>query len=173
MKTLTIDTGLGKVKLTYSEVAQKWNYFSGNQEALKEIDKICTELGWVYDQKLKNFQANFVAENADKFVVDNQKKETEEAKKVYKIGIYKNGQQIAKEVFASENLQEVKNEFVRMWNSTDFDPEGIDNQADTAEKAWYYKHFCEDTNNVAVFEVEEKEGLHTNYTYQGLESKMM
>ena len=70
MKTLKIDTGVGTVVLTFSEVAQKWDYFSGPQEALKQIDSICTELGWVYDPKVKNFQANYVAENADKFVVD-------------------------------------------------------------------------------------------------------
>jgi len=92
---------------------------------------------------------------------------------IYKIGTYKNGQQIAKEVFASENLEEVKDEFIRMWKATNFDPEGIDMQADNAEQAWYYKHFQEDTNNVAVFEVEENEALHTNYTYQGCVSKMM
>ena len=70
MKTLKIDTGKGTVTLTYSEVAQKWDYFSGTQSAFDEIDRICAELGWEYDRKLKNYQANFVAENADKFVVD-------------------------------------------------------------------------------------------------------
>ena len=91
----------------------------------------------------------------------------------YKIGTYKNGQQIAKEVFQSENLEEVKSEFKRMFNSTDFCPEGTDNQANNAEEAWNFKRFSEDTNNVAVFEVEEDEVLHTNYTYQGCTSKIM
>ena len=93
--------------------------------------------------------------------------------KTFKIGTYKNGQQIAKEVFQSENLEEVKSEFKRMFNSTDFCPEGTDNQADNAEEAWKFKRFCEDTNNVAVFEVEEDEVLHTNYTYHGWTSKIM
>lgn len=70
MKTLKIDTGKGTVTLTYSEVAQKWDYFSGSQSAFDEIDRICAELGWEYNRKLKNYQSNFVAENADKFVVD-------------------------------------------------------------------------------------------------------
>ena len=93
--------------------------------------------------------------------------------KTYKIGIYKNGQQVAKEVFASENLQEVENEFKRMYDATDFCPEGTDNEPETDEDAWYYKHFSEDTNNVAVFEVEDNEALYTNYTYQGCISKRM
>jgi len=93
--------------------------------------------------------------------------------KTFKIGTYKNGQQIAKEVFQSENLEEVKSEFKRMFNSTDFCPEGTDNEADNAEEAWNFKRFSEDTNNVAVFEVEEDEVLHTNYTYQGCTSKIM
>lgn len=92
---------------------------------------------------------------------------------MYKIGTYKNGQQIANEVFSSENLNEVENEFKRMWEATDFCPEGTDMQTDNSEQAWYYKHFVEDTNNVAVFEVEEDEALHTSYTYQGCTSKMM
>jgi len=91
----------------------------------------------------------------------------------YKIGTYKNGQQVAQEVFSSENLEEVKSEFKRMFNSTDFCPEGTDNQANNAEEAWNFKRFSEDTNNVAVFEVEEDEALHTNYTYQGCTSTMM
>ena len=93
--------------------------------------------------------------------------------KTFKIGTYKNGQQIAKEVFQSENLEEVKSEFKRMFNSTDFCPEGTDNQANNAEEAWNFKRFSEDTNNVAVFEVEADEVLHTNYTYQGCTSKIM
>jgi len=76
MKTLKIDTGVGTVVLTFSEVAQRWDYFSGPQEAFKQIDVICNELGYVYDPKLKNFQANFVAENSDSFVVDAEKEMT-------------------------------------------------------------------------------------------------
>ena len=91
----------------------------------------------------------------------------------YKIGTYKNGQQIANEVFESENLKDVETEFKRMFEATDFCPEGTDNQADNADEAWNLKHFAEDTNNVSVFEVEEGEALHTNYTYQGCTSKMM
>ena len=64
-------------------------------------------------------------------------------------------------------------EFKRMFNSTDFCPEGTDNQANNAEEAWKFKRFSEDTNNVAVFEVEVYEALHTNYTYQGCTSTMM
>ena len=92
---------------------------------------------------------------------------------IYKIGIYKNGQQIADEVFSSEDLSEVMDEFKRMWESTDFCPEGTDNEAENADEAWECKHFSEDTNNVAVFEVDEDESLHTNYTYQGFTSKIM
>jgi hypothetical protein len=93
--------------------------------------------------------------------------------KTYKIGTFKNGQQIAKEVFASENLNEVEDEFVRMYEDTEFCPEGTDCEPETSEHARVYKHFSEDTNNVAVFEVEEDEALHTNYTYQCCTSKMM
>ena len=91
----------------------------------------------------------------------------------YKIGTYKNGQQVAQEVFSSEILEEVKSEFKRMFNATDFCSEGTDNQANNAEEAWNFKRFSEDTNNVAVFEVEADEVLHTNYTYQGCTSKIM
>jgi len=91
----------------------------------------------------------------------------------YKIGTYKNGQQLANEVFESENLNKVENEFKRMFEATDFCPEGTDNEADNADEAWNYKHFSEDTSNVAVFEVEADEALHTNYTYQGCTSKRM
>ena len=90
----------------------------------------------------------------------------------YKIGIYKNGQQIAKEVFTSENLNEVEREFKRMFNATEFFPEGTDGQW-TEQEAWEFKHFSEDVTNVAVFEVEEGEALHTNYTYHGCTSKRM
>lgn len=70
MKTLKIDTGKGQVTLTYSEVAQKWDYFEGSQSAFNMLDEMCNNLGWNYDQKLKNYQANFVAENKELFVVD-------------------------------------------------------------------------------------------------------
>ena len=93
--------------------------------------------------------------------------------KKYKIGTYKNGQQIATEVYSSENLSEVEKEFKRMWNATEFCPEGTDNESANVDDAWEWKHFSEDTNNVAVFEVEDGEALHTNYTYCGFESKMM
>lgn len=92
---------------------------------------------------------------------------------MYKIGTYKSGHQIASEVFESSNLTEIESEFKRMWEATEFDSEGADGEADDSSIAWYHKHFCEDTNHVAVFEVEESESLHTNYTYQGCESKMM
>lgn len=91
----------------------------------------------------------------------------------YKIGTYKNGQQLAYEVFASENLSEIESEFKRMFEATDFCPEGTDSQADDASEAWERKRFSEDTNNVAVFEVEEGEALHTDYTYIGCDSKIM
>lgn len=101
---------------------------------------------------------------------------------MYKIGVYKNGQQIATEVFASIDLDKVKAEFKRMFKSTieecqqdaiDFGwAEGTVDDV-TFDEAWNFKHFSEDTNNVAVFEVEEGEALHTNYTYQGCVSKIM
>ena len=93
--------------------------------------------------------------------------------KTFKIGFYKNGQQVAQEVFSSENLEEVESEFKRMFNATAFCSEGTDNEADNAEEAWKFKRFSEDTNNVAVFEVEVYEALHTNYTYQCCTSTMI
>jgi len=93
---------------------------------------------------------------------------------MYKIGIYKAGQQIAKEVFASENLEEVKAEFCRMWNATEFDPDGIDNQSDSAEDAWNErKHFSEDTNNVSVFDIQNGDLLRTEWTYTGWKSNIL
>lgn len=70
MKTLKIDTGYGEVTLTYSKVAKKWYIFDGTQEALKKIESMAFEMGWVYDPKLKNYLGNFIAENQSKFVVD-------------------------------------------------------------------------------------------------------
>ena len=102
--------------------------------------------------------------------------------KTFKIGTFKNGQQIAKEVFASENLNEIEIEFRRMFASTveeewesAVEQNWPENTLDgtTADDAWNYKRFSEDTNNVAVFEVEEGEALHTNWTYQGCTSKML
>jgi|GEM_PF-2793368 len=93
---------------------------------------------------------------------------------IYKIGTYKNGQQIAKEVFLSKNLDEVKIEFIRMYENTDFCPEGTDNQPETGEDAWYYKHFSEDTNNVAVFQCKnEHDPCLTNYVWTGGTSNRM
>ena len=92
---------------------------------------------------------------------------------MYKIGTFKNGQQIADEVYASNNLDEIKDEFKRMWESTTFDPDGIDAQANNSEQAWIWKQFTEDTNNVAVFVVDEYESLETNYHYTGRSSKIM
>ena len=91
----------------------------------------------------------------------------------YKIGTYKSGQQIANEVYESENLKDVEREFKRMFNATEFCPEGTDNEPENSDQAWNYKHFCEDTNNVAVFEVEGNEPLYTNYAYQCYTSKIM
>ena len=100
----------------------------------------------------------------------------------YKIGTYKNGQQIANEVFASNNIEEIKSEFKMMFFATIEDcwEEAVDNEWDdetldgvSFEDAWKHKHFSEDTNNVAVFSVENGDGLHTNYTYQGCASRML
>ena len=100
----------------------------------------------------------------------------------YKIGIYNNGQQIANEVFASNDINEIKAEFKRMFEATIEEclDEGIDYDwaegtldGVTFEDAWERKIFSEDTTNVAIFEVEEDELLHTNYTYQGCTSKIM
>jgi len=101
---------------------------------------------------------------------------------MYKIGIYKNGQQIAKQVFVSFDLDIIKDEFKSMFDATisdcwqdalDFGWESNTLDNITFEQAWEYKHFIEDTNNVAIFEVYEDERLHTNYTYQGCTSKIM
>lgn len=86
---------------------------------------------------------------------------------MYKIGEFKNGSHFAKESFASESLNEVKERFVEMWNATEFCPEGSDNEAADAEEAWYYKRFSVDTNNIGVFEVEDDEPMVTNYVYAG------
>lgn len=75
-------------------------------------------------------------------------------KTTYKIGTYKSGQQFAKSIFESENIEEVKAEFIRMFEATEFDPEGSDNEPKNEEQAWELKGFCEDTNHVAVYECE-------------------
>lgn len=83
---------------------------------------------------------------------------------IYKIGTYKNGEHFAKSVYQSTDLNKVEQEFKEMWKATDFCPEGTDNEADNAEEAWNWKHFSEDTNNVAVFECEsESEPCKTDY----------
>jgi len=86
--------------------------------------------------------------------------------KTYKIGTYKNGQQIAKEVFANENLKEVEIEFKRMFEAIDFCPEGTDNQAENSCEAWNRKRFSEDINNVAVFECDGDDSLRTNCNWK-------
>lgn len=93
---------------------------------------------------------------------------------ITKIGIFKNGQQFAKEVFASCNIQDVEREFKRMWNETEFCPEGTDNESESADIAWEFKKFSEDTTNVAVFEcLNENDLLHTCYCNQGFISNMI
>lgn len=67
MKTLEIQTPSGNVTLTYSEIGQEWDFFSGSDLALKEIDRMCEEMGYKYEPKKKNRMADFVAENADQF----------------------------------------------------------------------------------------------------------
>ena len=95
-------------------------------------------------------------------------------KEIYKIGMYKSGNQFAKEVFASENLEEVETEFKRMWESTDFCPEGTDNEAGNAEQAWELKHFSEDVNHVAVFKCNNEDDVcATTYIYTGGISNQM
>lgn len=67
MKTLEINTPKGPVTLSYSEVDKHWSFFNGSQEAMNYLDNQATEMGWVYDRKKKNFQADFIAENAEIF----------------------------------------------------------------------------------------------------------
>jgi hypothetical protein len=74
--------------------------------------------------------------------------------KIFKIATYKSGQQFAKPVFESKDINEVKEEFVRMYENTEFDSEGCDFEPEDGESAWIYKHFCEDINHVAVYECE-------------------
>ena len=97
--------------------------------------------------------------------------------KTYKIGIYKNGQQIAKEVFASTKLSEIKEEFKRMYKKTKEkcwgNPLGL-SELKSFKQAWHFKHFREDTNNVAVFITSgENEGCYTNWIYQGITSNQL
>lgn len=101
---------------------------------------------------------------------------------MYKIGFYKNGQQIAREVYASNDLDEVKHEFERIFKKTVEDEwEGIVEAGEpedtlygeTFEQAWERKHFSEDTNNVAVFNVNEGQGCYTDWIYQGMSSNRM
>lgn len=100
----------------------------------------------------------------------------------YKIGTYKNGQQIAKCVYESNDLDDIRIEFERMFKATvEEEWEGIIESGEpedtlygtTFEQAWDRKHFSEDTNNVAVFEVEEGQGCYTNWIYQGMTSNML
>ena len=78
MKTLEINTGIGTVVLTYSESFKKWDFFSGNQEAMKHLEQAAEDMGWVYDPKKRNFITNFIAENAEKFVSKSEEKEVSE-----------------------------------------------------------------------------------------------
>lgn len=93
---------------------------------------------------------------------------------MYKIGIYKAGQQFAKSVYESENLEDLKKEFIRMFDETEFCPEGTDNEPENGEQAWEYKRFQEDTNIVAVFKCEnEDDSCTTNYCNQGCRSNQL
>lgn len=102
--------------------------------------------------------------------------------KTLKIGMYKNGQQIADEIFSSNNLLEIKQEFKRIFDATandcwetnlelGYSEDTV--EGTTFEQAWNMKHFSEDTNNVGVFSVEEGELLHTSYTYHGCVSNRL
>jgi len=68
MKTIKIDTGKGKVTLTFSKATQKYDLFAGNQEAMEKLEKMCIDKGWQQDLNDSHF-TSFVSENLDKFVV--------------------------------------------------------------------------------------------------------
>lgn len=98
---------------------------------------------------------------------------------MYKIGTYRDGQQVANEVYSSNKLSDIKTEFKRIFENTveecsqdaiDFGwDEGTVNNT-TFKQAWEHKHFSEDVNNVAVFKVKGDGECWTNYIYTGLES---
>jgi len=103
--------------------------------------------------------------------------------KIFKIGMYKNGQQIAKEVYSSNDLNKVKQEFKRMFDATTNDcwetnleqgyPENTV-EGTTFDEAWDMKSFSEDTNNVAVFECDDEDEIClTTYKYTGCMSNKM
>lgn len=77
MKTLTVKTPHGNVDITFSEVSNQWEVFSGAQEALKYCEnKAINELGWVYDPKKKNFLWDFIAENVDQIAESEETEKT-------------------------------------------------------------------------------------------------
>ena len=64
MKTLTIDTGLGNAVLTFSEIDQRWNLFSGN---LDELANMADLAGYDY-QATGLFLGDWVARNKELFI---------------------------------------------------------------------------------------------------------
>jgi len=78
MKTLEVTTTKGTVTLTYSEVAKKWDLFSGNQESMNLLESMCVDMGWAWDMKKRNFFTNFVAENYELFAAEKSTQTTDE-----------------------------------------------------------------------------------------------
>ena len=68
MKTIKIDTGEGKVILTFSKETQKYDLFAGKKEAMEKLEKMCIDFGWQQDLNDSHF-TSFVSENINKFVV--------------------------------------------------------------------------------------------------------
>lgn len=77
MKTLEVTTAKGQVVLTYSEVAQKWDLFSGSQDAMNLLESMCQDMGWKWDRTKRNFFTNFVAENFELFAAEKAEKTTD------------------------------------------------------------------------------------------------
>ena len=73
MKAIKFNTANGTAVLTYSEVAQKWDGFSG---ALNTLESMCSDMGWNWNSNLQNYYTNFAAENVELFageVIENFK----------------------------------------------------------------------------------------------------
>lgn len=163
-----------------------WKMIFEGLESIEDLKEQAKELLGEDDYEELIYRLSDNADDLESYIIEyihSLKEAIAQAQKVwYKIGFFKNGQQIAKEVFSSDDLEDVKVEFERIFKKTVEDewegtlesgqPEGT-LYGTTFEEAWKRKHFGEGTNNVAVFKVQGNEALHTHWTYQGCTSKMM
>jgi hypothetical protein len=67
MKAIKIQNSKGIIVLTYSEVANHWDLFHSDAEAVNDAREQAVDMGWVYDPAKKNYFSNYLAENKTLF----------------------------------------------------------------------------------------------------------